>query len=200
MEGYRYVRGWSPSRKVYFVLKSDQKIEKFTAYDDNTPKLWDQLKVESVKSVLTFGNVKEVKIKVAISSVSCDNAAMNLQAELSHWDFDKVVKMSSDRWNKQLDKMTVESDDEAAKRVFYTAHYHTMIAPTLYCDVNGEYRGMNDMIYTDPKKANYTTLSLWDTYRALNPLMTIIQPEMVDNVINSMLSIYRQQDKLPICL
>ena len=99
MEGYRYVRGWSPSRKVYFVLKSDQKIEKFTAYDDNTPKLWDQLKVESVKSVLTFGNVKEVKIKVAISSVSCDNAAMNLQAELSHWDFDKVVKMSSDRWN-----------------------------------------------------------------------------------------------------
>ena len=112
-----------------------------------------------MKSVLTFGNVKEVKIKVAISSVSCDNAAMNLQAELSHWDFDKVVKMSSDRWNKQLDKMTVESDDEAAKRVFYTAHYHTMIAPTLYCDVNGEYRGMNDMIYTDPKKANYTTLS-----------------------------------------
>ena len=160
VEGYRYVRGWSPSRKVYFVLKSDQKIEKFTAYDDNTPKPWDQLKVESVKSVLTFGHVKEVKIKVAISSVSCENAAMNLQAELSHWDFDKVVKMSSERWNKQLEKMTVESDDEAAKRVFYTAHYHTMIAPTLYCDVNGEYRGMNDMIYTDPKKANYTTHSL----------------------------------------
>ena len=94
--------------------------------------------------------------------------------------------------------MTVETDDEASKRVFYTAHYHTMIAPTLFCDVNGEYRGMNDMIYTDPKKANYTTLSLWDTYRALNPLMTITQPEMVDHVVNSMISIYRQQDKLPI--
>ena len=182
VEGYRYVRGWSPSRKVYFVLKSDKKIEQFTAYDDNTPKPWDQLKVASVKSVLTFGNVKQVKIKVAISSVSCANAAMNLQEELSHWDFDKTVK----------------TDDEASKRTFYTAHYHTMIAPTLYCDVNGEYRGMNDMIYTDPKKVNYTTLSLWDTYRALHPLMTIIQPEMVDNVVNSMLSIYRQQDKLPI--
>ena len=98
---------------------------------------------------------------MAISSVSCDNAAMNLQAELSHWDFDKVVKMSSDRWNKQLDKMTVESDDEAAKRVFYTAHYHTMIAPTLYCDVNGEYRGMNDMIYTDPEESElYHSLPL----------------------------------------
>lgn len=198
VEGYRYVRGWSPSRKVYFVLKSDKKIEQFTAYDDNTPKPWNQLKVASVKSVLTFGNVKEVKIKVAISSVSCANAAMNLQAELSHWDFDKIVKMSADRWNKQLARMSVETDNEPAKRIFYTAHYHTMIAPTLYCDVNGEYRGMNDMIYTDPKKANYTTLSLWDTYRALHPLMTIIQPEMVDDVVNSMLSIYRQQDKLPI--
>lgn len=198
VEGYRYVRGWSPSRKVYFVLKSDKKIEQFTAYDDNTPKPWDQLKVASVKSVLTFGNVKEVKIKVAISSVSCANAAMNLQEELSHWDFDKTVKMSAGRWNKELARMTVETDDEASKRTFYTAHYHTMIAPTLYCDVNGEYRGMNDMIYTDPKKVNYTTLSLWDTYRALHPLMTIIQPEMVDNVVNSMLSIYRQQDKLPI--
>ncbi len=198
VEGYRYVRGWSPSRKVYFVLKSDKKIEQFTAYDDNTPKPWNQLKVASVKSVLTFGNVKEVKVKVAISSVSCANAAMNLQEELSHWDFDKIVRMSADRWNKELARMSVETDNESAKRIFYTAHYHTMIAPTLYCDVNGEYRGMNDMIYTDPKKANYTTLSLWDTYRALHPLMTIIQPEMVDDVVNSMLSIYRQQDKLPI--
>lgn len=198
VEGYRYVRGWSPSRKVYFVLKSDKKIEKFTAYDDNTPKPWKQLNVESVKSVLTFGDVKEVKIKVALSSVSCENAMMNLQTELPHWDFDKVVKASSDRWNEQLAKLEVESDDEAAKRVFYTAHYHTMIAPTLFCDVNGEYRGMNDMIYTDPKKANYTTLSLWDTYRALHPLMTITQAERVDDIVNSMLSIYRQQDKLPI--
>lgn len=198
VEGYRYVRGWSPSRKVYFVLKSDKKIEKFTAYDDNTPKPWKQLKVESVKSVLTFGDVKEVKIKVALSSVSCENAMMNLQTELPHWDFDKVVKASSARWNEQLAKLEVESDDEAAKRVFYTAHYHTMIAPTLFCDVNGEYRGMNDMIYTDPKKANYTTLSLWDTYRALHPLMTITQAERVDDIVNSMLSIYRQQDKLPI--
>ena len=198
VEGYRYVRGWSPSRKVYLVLKSDKKIEKFTAYDDNTPKPWKQLKVESVKSVLTFGDVKEVKIKVALSSVSCENAMMNLQTELPHWDFDKVVKASSDRWNEQLAKLEVESDDEAAKRVFYTAHYHTMIAPTLFCDVNGEYRGMNDMIYTDPKKANYTTLSLWDTYRALHPLMTITQAERVDDIVNSMLSIYRQQDKLPI--
>ena len=198
VEGYRYVRGWSPSRKVYFVLKSDKKIEQFTAYDDNAPQPWDQLKVASVKSVLTFGNVKEVKIKVALSSVSCDNAAMNLQSELTHWDFDKVVDMSADRWNKQLEKMTVETDDEASKRVFYTAHYHTMIAPTLFCDVNGEYRGMNDMIYTDPKKANYTTLSLWDTYRASHPLFTYTEPERAKDMIKGFLKFYEQNGALPL--
>ena len=198
VEGYRYVRGWSPSRKVYFVLKSDKKIEQFTAYDDNTPQPWDQLKVASVKSVLTFGNVKEVKIKVALSSVSCDNAAMNLQSELTHWDFDKVVDMSADRWNKQLEKMTVETDDEASKRVFYTAHYHTMIAPTLFCDVNGEYRGMNDMIYTDPKKANYTTLSLWDTYRAAHPLYTYLEPQRVNDMVKSFLAFSEQNGRLPV--
>lgn len=198
VEGYRYVHGWSPSRKVYFFLKSDKKIEKFMAFDNNTLKEGNQLRVESVKSVLTFGDVNEVKIKISISSVSCENAKLNMQTELTHWNFDQVVKDNSDRWNQQLEKIKVEAEDEAAKRIFYTAHYHTMIAPTLFCDVNGEYRGMDDMIYTDSRKANYTTLSLWDTYRALNPLLTLTQPERVDDIVNSMLSIYRQQDKLPI--
>lgn len=198
VEGYRYVKGWSPSRKVYFVLKSDVKIEEFTAYDDNDPQPWEQLKVPSVKAVLTFGNVDCVQLKVALSSVSCENAAMNLDTEIPHWDFGTVVEASAARWNAQLKKMTVVTDDETSRRIFYTALYHTMIAPTLYCDVNGEYRGMNDMIYTCPKAANYTTLSLWDTYRTLHPLMTLMQPDMVDKTVNSMISIYRQQDKLPI--
>ena len=198
VEGYRYVKGWSPSRKVYFVLKSDVKIEKFTAYDDNDPQPWEQLKVPSVKAVLTFGNVDCVQLKVALSSVSCENAAMNLDTEIPHWDFGTVVEASAARWNAQLKKMTVVTDDETSRRIFYTALYHTMIAPTLYCDINGEYRGMNDMIYTCPKAANYTTLSLWDTYRTLHPLMTLMQPDMVDKTVNSMISIYRQQDKLPI--
>lgn len=199
VEGYRYVNGWSPARKVYFVLKSDKKIQQFTAYDDNTPMPWEQLKVASVKTVLGFGDdVRELKLKVALSSVSCANATMNLQAELPHWDFDKVVELSAVRWNEQLGKMRIDTDDESARRTFYTALYHTMIAPTLFCDVNGEYRGMNDMIYCSKEADNYTTLSLWDTYRALHPLMTLIQPEMVPKVVKSMLSIYRQQDKLPI--
>ena len=124
VEGYRYVRGWSPSRKVYFVLKSDKKIEQFTAYDDNNPQPWDQLKVASVKSVLTFGNVKEVKIKVALSSVSCDNAAMNLQSELTHWDFDKVVDMSA--YNKHKDSNCSVSHRTDLPRSTSPAQDHTV--------------------------------------------------------------------------
>ena len=198
IEGYRYSHDWSPNRKVYFVLKSDQKITDFTAYEGNEAKSKEQWKTSDLKAALTFGEAKQVQIKVALSSVSCENAAMNLKAELNHWDFDKVVKASADRWNEQLQKITVEGNDEADKRIFYTAHYHTMITPSTYCDVNGEYRGMDDMIYTSPTKENYTTLSLWDTYRTLQPLMTLTQPERVPGIVNSMLSIYRQQNKLPI--
>ena len=198
IEGYRYSHYWSPNRKVYFVLKADRKIEDFTAYEGNVPKSKEQWHTPRLKAALTFGNVKQVQIKVALSPVSCENAAMNLKAELDHWDFDQTVKASADRWNEQLQKIVVEGSNEADKRIFYTAHYHTMITPSTYCDVNGEYRGMDDMIYFSPTKENYTTLSLWDTYRTLQPLMTITQPERVPGIINSMLSIYRQQGKLPI--
>ena len=198
IEGYRYSHYWSPNRKVYFVLQTDQKIEDFTAYDGNKPKSKEQWRTPALKAALTFGNVNQVQIKVALSSVSCENAAMNLKAELDHWNFDAVVKASADRWNEQLQKIVVEGKSEADKRIFYTAHYHTMITPSTYCDVNGEYRGMDDMIYTSPTKENYTTLSLWDTYRTLQPLMTLTQAERVPGIVNSMLSIYRQQNKLPI--
>ena len=198
IEGYRYSHYWSPNRKVYFTFKADQKIEDFTVYDGNVAKSKEQWHTPFLKAALTFGNVEQVQIKVALSPVSCENAAMNLKAELDHWDFDKVVKASADSWNEQLQKIVVEGKSEADKRIFYTAHYHTMITPSTYCDVNGEYRGMDDMIYTSPTKENYTTLSLWDTYRTLQPLMTLTQAERVPGIVNSMLSIYRQQNKLPI--
>ncbi len=198
IQGYRYIKGWGKSsRRVYFVLKSDKKIEQFTAYSDNTPKHGDQLRADVVKSVLTFGDVDEVKLKVAISSVSCDNALLNLESELNHWDFDKIVAESATKWEQQLAKMQIETENEADKRIFYTAQYHTLLAPMLYCDVNGEYRGIDDLIYKTDRK-NYSTFSLWDTYRALHPLITITQEDMVDDMVNSMLSIYDQQGKLPI--
>jgi predicted alpha-1,2-mannosidase len=196
--GYRYVHGWSPDRKVYFVLKSNTRIDQFTLCNDSTPTDRIQLEAKSVKCILDFGSARQVLVKVALSPVSTGNAAENMQAELPGWDFSAVASLAKAEWNAQLSKVRAQAFNGKGRRIFYTALYHTMIDPSLYCDVNGQYRGMDDMIYTDPSKANYTTLSLWDTYRAWNPLMTLIQPEMVPHLVNSMLSIYHQQDRLPI--
>ena len=198
IEGYRYDHGWSPDRKVYFVLKSNTKIQKSTLFDDNTPTDRLQLKAKSVKCILDFGRSSQVLLKVALSSVSIDNARENMQAELSGWNFGQTEDAARAEWNAQLGRVKAQALNARGRRIFYTSFYHTMIDPSLYCDVNGQYRGMDDMIYTDPSKSNYTTMSLWDTYRAWNPLMTVVQPEMVPHLVNSMLSIYRQQDKLPI--
>jgi predicted alpha-1,2-mannosidase len=198
IEGYRYDHGWSPDRKVYFVLKSNTKIQKSTLFDDNTPTDRLQLKAKSVKCILDFGRSSQVLLKVALSSVSIDNARENMQAELSGWNFGQTEDAARAEWNARLGRVKAQALNARGRRIFYTSLYHTMIDPSLYCDVNGQYRGMDDMIYTDPSKSNYTTLSLWDTYRAWNPLMTVVQPEMVPHLVNSMLSIYRQQDKLPI--
>nr|WP_287762055.1 GH92 family glycosyl hydrolase [Prevotella sp.] len=196
--GYRYTHGWSPDRKVYFVLKSNVKIRKFTLYDGNAPTGRVQLRAKSVKGLLDFGQTGQVRLKVALSPVSIPNAMENMESELPGWDFESVEASARSSWNAQLSKIRIRALDDRERRIFYTSLYHTMIDPSLYCDVNGQYRGIDDMVYTDPSKSNYTTMSLWDTYRAWTPLMTLIQPELVPHLVNSMISIYRQQDKLPI--
>ena len=200
IEGYRYTRGWSPMRKVYFVLQADKPIADLSLYDDTVQvAAKSQLKARAVKGVLSFGEQQLVMVKVALSPVSCENAMANLKAEMSGFDFEHVRKACAAQWNERLNRITIETDDEAAKRVFYTSNYHTMVAPTLFCDVNGQYRGINDMIYTAPEGfTNYTTLSLWDTYRTLNPLFTLVNDEMVPDIVNTMISIYHQNDKLPV--
>ena len=200
IEGYRYTRGWSPMRKVYFVLQADKPIADLSLYDDTVQvAAKTQLKARAVKGVLSFGEQQQVMVKVALSPVSCENAMANLKAEMNDFDFEHVRKACAAQWNERLNRIVVETDDEAAKRVFYTSNYHTMVAPTLFCDVNGQYRGINDMIYTAPEGfTNYTTLSLWDTYRTLNPLFTLVNAEMVPDIVNTMISIYHQNDKLPV--
>ena len=199
IEGYRYSKGWSPDHKVFFTLQTDQEIESLAVFNDDTAAGSDELKGESVKGVVTFkGAAESALVKVAISSVSCANALANLRAELSHWDFDQVRGEAVDKWNEQLALIDIETKDERAKKIFYTSMYHAFIAPTLYCDVNGDFRGHDDKVYSNNDWKNYSTFSLWDTYRTLNPLFTIIQPGMVDDIVNSFLSIYDQQGKLPI--
>lgn len=199
VEGYRFSKGWSPQHKVFFVMKFEQPIQSLQVFNDDTPAGNDELTGESVKGVLTFKDApKEVKCKIAISSVSCANAQANMDAELAGWDFDQVCQQAKEKWNDQLACVDINTNDERAKKIFYTSMFHAFIAPTLYCDVNGEFRGHDDKVYKADSWKNYSTFSLWDTYRTLNPLFTIIKPQYVPDFVNSMLSIYDQQGKLPI--
>lgn len=180
-------------------MKCDQPIESLAVFNDDEAAGNDELTGESVKGVITFkGDAPTALVKVAISSVSCENALANLRTELSHWDFDEVRNEAIDKWNDQLSCISIDTKDERAKKIFYTAMYHAFIAPTLYCDANGDFRGHDDKVYTNNTWKNYSTFSLWDTYRTLHPLFTIIKPQYVSDLVNSMLSIYDQQEKLPI--
>lgn len=200
VEGYRISTGWTPHQEVYFTMKSNQPISKIAVFDDDAPKDGNELRTKGVKGVLSFDKpLDEIMLKVGISSVSCANALENLNAEIADWDFNKIISDAEAKWNKELAKVSVETNDESAKKVFYTAMYHAFIAPNLYEDVNGEFRGIDKKVYnTNGKFKNYSTLSLWDTYRTAHQLYTILQPERVDDFVNSMLSIYDQQGKLPI--
>ena len=141
---------------------------------------------------------EQVSLKVALSPVSVEGARENLAAELPGWDFDETAKAADKAWNDELSKVKIETADETARRIFYTALYHTMIAPSLFCDVNGDYRGADGAVRRDTTFTNYTTFSLWDTYRAAHPLLTLIHPEKVGDLINTMLRIHEQQGKLPV--
>lgn len=199
LEGYRFSRGWSPLHKVFFTIKCDEPIKELLVYNDDEAAGEGELTGEGVKGVIVFDNTpKDVLLKVGISSVSTQNAAANIESELAHWDFDEIKQEARNKWNTELARIDITTNDERARKIFYTSLYHAFIAPTLYSDVNGDFRGHDDKVYTNTTWKNYSTFSLWDTYRTLNPLFTIIAPEYVDDMVNSMLSICDQQGKLPV--
>lgn len=198
IEGYRFVNGWAPQHKVFFYVKFNKPFKSLNTFMNDTPAGLDELQSREVKGVISFDdNDKDVMAKVALSSVSCTNAKMNLDQELLGWDFNKTHQLAVQKWNDKLSTIDIEGTPRQ-KTIFYTALYHTFIAPNLYCDVNGDFRGIDDKIYTGNHFKNYTTFSLWDTYRTLNPLFTIIAKDNVGDMVNSMLSIYDQNGKLPI--
>ena len=121
-----------------------------------------------------------------------------MDAETDGFQFAKVERQATDKWNRRLSQIKVEGGYPRTEKIFYTALYHAMIAPTIYCDVNGQYRGIDDKVRTADGWTNYSCFSLWDTYRTLNPLLTILAPAMVNDIVRSFLSIYDEQGKLPI--
>ena len=200
ISGYRYSKGWAPDQKVYFTATFSKPIKALELYDNESLVEGKELKSKLVygKALFETEENEEVFLKVAVSPVSIENAKLNMEEELPGWDFEGTVKKADKKWNDELQKVVIESTESSVLRNFYTAHYHTMIAPSLFCDVNNDYRGADGKVYNNDKFKAHTTFSLWDTYRAAHPLMTIIHPEQVADMINSMLYIYKEQGKLPV--
>lgn len=198
IEGFRFIRGWSPMRKVFFHACFNKPINQLDVFAGDNPMGKNELQTRNVKGVVTFGSdVNDVMVKVALSSVSCANAKMNMEQEAHEWDFVKYRTQATRAWDKALGCIDIDGDSKE-RTIFYTSLYHMMIAPNLFCDVNGDFRGMDDQIYRNNNFHNYTVFSLWDTYRTLHPLFTLIASDRVPDMINSMLSIYDQNGKLPI--
>ena len=189
IRGYRYSEGWANDQKIYFYAELSKPFDSF--------KLNGKDNMYGRASFSTKDG-EQVLLKVAISPVSMEGAKANMETELQGWDFDAVAKAADKAWNDELSKIKIETADEQAKTVFYTALYHTMVAPSLFCDADSSYRGADGQNHEAGNFVNYTTFSLWDTYRAAMPLMTIIHPEKMNDMVNTMLYIYRQQGKLPV--
>jgi predicted alpha-1,2-mannosidase len=201
ISGYRYSKGWANNQKIYFTATFSKPISRFVV----TTLPAGDTAASSVTAARVYAqaffDLKEkenIYVKVALSPTSIDNAKLNMQAELSGWDFNKTIKKANDAWNAELSKVRITTKDAASKRIFYTALYHTMIAPSVFCDVNGDYRGADGQSHPNEGFINYTTFSLWDTYRAAHPLMTLIHPEKINDMVNTMLAIYGHQGKLPV--
>ncbi len=197
IQGYRWSEGWANNQKIHFYAEFSRP---FTNFEVITTANKDGVELPMYARA-DFGALKageQILIKVALSPVSVEGAAANMTAELAGWDFEATAEAASKAWESELSKIAVETKDEDAKKIFYTALYHAMIAPATFCDVDGSYRGANDQVYANPGHATYTTFSLWDTYRAAMPLYSIFQPEKYEEFIKTMLNIYKEQGKLPV--
>ena len=200
VRGYRFSRGWASDQKVYFYAEFSEDFEALDVKRADLQIWKDEFRNLPVYAYADFGGGKgrQIMMKVALSSVSMEGAYANMMAENRGWNFDEVRDAAESAWNSELSKIRVETDDVRQKKIFYTALYHTMIAPAEFSDVDGAYRGADGNVHACPGHTTYTIFSLWDTYRAAMPLYTIFQPERYADFINTMLSIYKEQGKLPV--
>ena len=188
IQGYRYSSGWAKDQKVFFYARFSKPFESFEMHG------------KYGRANFRTSEDEKIVLQVAISPVDVEGARNNMAAEtgLDTADFDEVAELAFIEWDREMSKIKIHTDDEDARKVFYTAFYHTMIDPATFSDRNGDYRGADGKIYRGSGFTNYTVLSLWDTYRAAMPLMTLVHPEKVDDMAATMLHIYEQQGKLPV--
>jgi predicted alpha-1,2-mannosidase len=194
LSGFRFSEAWATDQRLFFYIKTSHS---FTDMLQSPPA---QGMPGAQKIALTFNNPNNepVYIKIGISAVDVEGARKNLEQEIEGKSFEEVKTEAQNTWESQLEKIVIESDNLDYKTNFYSAMYHTMIAPNLYQDVDGRYRGMDLKIHETTDFDYYTVFSLWDTYRAAHPLYTIIEQERTNDFINTFLAKYDEGGILPI--
>lgn len=205
--GSRQTNGWAKNRTVYFAMSFSKPFKSYGAKDYSPKEVYkgfwtkfDQTKnfpemaAKKIKMYFNFDTEEgeKVKIKFAISPVSTDNALQNMQTEIPGWDFNLVKQQGQKDWNNELQKIEVKTARTEDAINFYTAMYHAFLSPTVYMDANNEYKGLDQKIHKASDFTNYTTFSLWDTYRTLHPFFNIIQPKRNDDMVKSMLAHFDQ--------
>ncbi len=200
ISGLKRTRGWSKDQYVYFYAEFSAPFENIGVFgEDKAYEGSSFSSMEDLKCLLSFDpEVKEVFVKVGISAVDADGAKANVLSEIPGWDFDDVRQKAYDSWNKELGKIEAEGGTEEQKVTFYTAMYHSFLSPYLYSDIDGRYRGHDLKVHKAKGHDMYTVFSLWDTFRALHPLFTIVQEERTNDLIRSMLDMYEKGGLLPV--
>jgi len=204
IEGYRRSKGWARDRTVYFVAEFSKPFSSYGTWEE-TWRRWihrDQSE-ESGKKVGAYvgysaSQSRVIMVKVGISFVSVDGARRNLEVEIPDWDFERVRREAKETWNEELNKIEVEGGTDDQKVIFYTALYHCLLCPYVFSDVDGKYIGMDGRIHTAKDHTHYSVFSLWDTFRAEMPLLTLIQPERLKDMISSLVAKYKEGGWLPI--
>lgn len=202
IRGMRSTNGWVDGQRIYFVAQFSKQIEKIEYYSDNViMNSVDTLNGKNLKAIVLFDNTdySPLVCKVGISSVDYNNALDNLVKETADFSFNNIRSKSESLWEKKLSSIQVTSSDKSKLRTFYTALYHTFVVPNELNDANGKYPRQNGKIdqLADGKK-QYSTLSIWDTFRTWSPLMTLVDTTVISNIIQSMLNIYDDTGELPI--
>jgi len=203
--GYRITSGWGRTRYIYFAMAFSKSFKSY-GFRDDTPMVYKgfwrkfnqqdnfpEMAGKSLKAHFDFSTTtgEPILVKIGLSAVSVEGALKNLKQELPGWDFDGVVTEANKAWDKELQRIRIDASEDE-KVVFYTALYHALIHPSLYQDVDGKYRGIDTDVHQAYGFTNYTVFSLWDTYRALHPLLTLLYPSRTADMVNSMLAHFDQ--------
>lgn len=199
IQGYRFSDGWARDQHIYFRTRFSKPFASVQL--DTAAVIKDGKRIGS-SAIARFdfhtSAGEQILVTTAISGVSMEGAARNLAAEAPADDFDKYLAVTRKNWNEQLSKVEIKSNDIDEKVKFYTALYHSMLAPTIYSDVDGAYYGPDKQVYQADGWTNYSTFSLWDTYRAAHPLYTYIEPQRVNDMVKSFLAFSEQNGRLPV--